>query len=469
MAYSTAAPTLDPHKTSGAVYYMFLYPAYDRLMRITAEGEIEPMLATDWAFGEDGKFLDLTLRGDVTFSDGTAFDAEAVKANLERAISLPDSTLTAVLSMIESVEVLDDLQVRIHLAGPGGALPSLFTGHAGMMISPAAFDNEDLDRQPVGAGPYVLVRHDVGNELVYERRDDYWDNEVPAPPQLTIRVMPDDSSRLNAVAAGEVDATTLREQMVDQAEALGVSVVTKPRLAYYSFNLSTGSEKVQDARVRKAISLALDRTAIGEALFGGRCVPTVQPFPAGHYAHNETIPLEEYDNDSERARQLLADAGVTSLSLTTITPNITAYQRLAEVVQQQLAEVGITLELKLTDAAVVGPEFRTGNYDSMIAYDSGAADASVTFLGQYGKDAYFNIGEVEIPGAEELLLEGQSSDDPAERGKAYKKLVELALEFGPYNIDICHRTDVYGKQDNVHGLEVFPTGGHDFREVWVEP
>src|SRR5690606_12811646 len=130
---------------------IYLYPAYDRLTELTPDGEVIPMLAESWEFTDDDTVLRLDLRQDVVFHDGEPFNAEAVKANIERGQTLETSAVKPDLASIEEVVVVDDYTVELHLSSPGSSLPALLSDRAGMMISPGAFDNPDIDLMPVGA------------------------------------------------------------------------------------------------------------------------------------------------------------------------------------------------------------------------------------------------------------------------------------------------------------------------------
>lgn len=126
--------SLDPHRSPTQWDMLWLRLAYDQLLWQNQDGELEPMLATEWEFVDEGKALEMTLRDDVTFIDGEKFNAAAVKANLERAMTSQLSVHKANLERIASVEVVDDYRVRINLNGPGGNLPNLFASNVGSIL-----------------------------------------------------------------------------------------------------------------------------------------------------------------------------------------------------------------------------------------------------------------------------------------------------------------------------------------------
>src|SRR5690606_7901451 len=135
----------------------FLFPVYDRLVYSAPDGSLEPMLATDWAIAEDGSAIDMTLREGVTFHDGTPFNAEAVKANLDRAKTAEFSVLKPDLESLREIQVIGPNEVTLVIDGGAAPLLASLADRAGMMISPAAFDAPDLGQNPVGAGAYRVA------------------------------------------------------------------------------------------------------------------------------------------------------------------------------------------------------------------------------------------------------------------------------------------------------------------------
>jgi peptide/nickel transport system substrate-binding protein len=153
---SVVPRNMDPVTANGIGDLPALAPVYDRLIDY-ASGEYKPMLATSWQFSPDGSVLELKLRTDVKFQDGSTFDAAAVKANIERGQTNPKSNVKGFLSPIQSVEVVDPATVRLHVKpGEGYGLLSALSLLPGMMVSPAAMDKPDLDQYGVGTGPYVI-------------------------------------------------------------------------------------------------------------------------------------------------------------------------------------------------------------------------------------------------------------------------------------------------------------------------
>jgi peptide/nickel transport system substrate-binding protein len=428
------------------------------------------MLAERWELAPDGSTFTIHLRPGVTFSDGAKLTAEAVKANLDRGLrEARGSAFQQLAASVASVEAIDQLTVQLKLKGPGGALPFLLGDRAGIMVSPRALDNPDLDRKPVGAGAFVLVASSPGTSYEYERRNDYWDRNAYRFKKMRLLVQPDDATRLNAVRSGQVDATFIRETQVAQAKAAGLNTISGPRLSFYSLTLNSKRSEFADPRVRQALSTAIDRRAISDGIFAGRCPPTVQPFPQGYFAHANDLTGENdwLRYDPQRARELLAEAGLPhGFTFTAVTPTITGYQTLAQVLKEQLAKVGVTMTIRVVDTAQAG-QFSSGSLDALVGSYAGAVDPSIYTGAAYLPGGPLNPGGLTTPKIEQLHTAALSSTDLKSRGGAYARLMSAVFEMGPADLPICFRGGDMAASTTVQGLKSYLTGTYEFRDVTV--
>lgn len=319
---------------------------YDSLLRRDAQGELQPMLATDWSYDEARTALTLELRDDVTFSDGVAFDAEAVKANLEH---FKDDALrqASQLAALDSVEVVDSDTVVLHLSEPDPALELNLSQAAGLMASPEAVGTAEADTVPVGSGPYVMdVESTVaGSRIVFTARDDYWAPELQQYDRVEFRVLEDVSARLNALQSGQVDATILDATTYDQAAGAGFEILEDYQTDWNGFTLFDRDGELNpalaDVRVRQAINYAVDREALVEQIERGHGTATTQPFGPESGAYVDELD-DRYPHDPERARELLAEAGYPDGVTLTVTM-LPGWDGMQAAIRQQLSEAGITL------------------------------------------------------------------------------------------------------------------------------
>lgn len=338
---------LDPAQASGIGQTLpFLSPVYDSLLQLDADGAIAPMLAESWEFAADGSSLDLTLVEGVAFSDGTPFDAEAVKANLDRYKNEAVPQVQIMLKSLDSVEVTGANTVSIKLLkGAGAEVAEALAAMPGYMVSPAAFGNADLDVNPVGTGPYEVEKGSFrsGQSITFVKRNgDYWGgDDVYQVDTLKLSGYQDTDAGLNALQSGQLDmmVSQVSERTAEFAKNDKFNVSLSPTRGYYQLRLNMENDALKDVRVRQAITYALDRETIGEIATGSPdgCTPSVQALSGfGNVPELE----EEFAYNPDKSRDLLAEAGVSSLKL----KGLYVESALSQVVQSQLKEVGIETE-----------------------------------------------------------------------------------------------------------------------------
>lgn len=465
--YTVEATSMDPHRGSSGFDQNWLLPAYDRLVYISPDGDPEPMLATDWELVDDGAALEMQLREDVVFHDGAEMDAAAAKASLDRAMLDEASTVAPVFQSVESVEIVDDYTIRLVLSGPPGALIANLGDRAGMIISPDALENPDLDRHPVGAGPYEVAEYRLGDRVIYERFDEYWDPEIQRTAGMDFRIMSADETRFNAVRAGEIDVALARENQVEPGLDAGLNLLEGPTPNFYSFAINSSMEPFDDPKVRRALDYAIDREAIAEGVFGGHCQPTRQPFPETSWAFNEEIGhgLDVYD--PEQARELLADAGLEDgFEFNAATSDITGYTTLAEVLQSMFGEIGVTMNLDITDQ--VSQLFSVDqSHPAYVGAYAPTPDPSGVLDNAYLPGALNNPGGYEIPGLVDLAQEGLESLDTEERAPVYHEMAELMMDGDATYLPICMRTRQELFQPSTTGISIYVSGARDWRGVAI--
>ena len=439
----------DPHVSGNPFVNTFLYPVYDRLIGESATGELEPMLAESWEFVDDDTVLRLTLREGVMFHDGTPFDAEAVKANIERGQTLETSSVRLDLMPIGEVVVVDEYTVDLVLTVPASSMPALLSDRAGMMISPTAFDNDDLDLRPVGAGPYAVADHQPGASISFEPFADYWDDDLLQLEALEVQIQVDPEARLRALIDGQLDATALNADQVAAAEEAGFGVDGDASGGVFILYVNTASPGLDDVRVREAISLAIDREALAQTVHAGRCDPISQVFPLSTWAGNPDVAVDPVDLD--RARELMEEAGYgDGLSLEGISINIPFYSVQLEIVQGMLSQIGIDLGVTPVDATEVLSQFASGSVDMTFSLYPGAVDPAKTVNTLFSPNSIFNPGGYTNPELEELSAAGIAETDRDARAEIYQELSAIAAD-EYFHIPICEPQTALAMRDGVDG------------------
>ncbi|MFO7190968.1 MAG: ABC transporter substrate-binding protein [Thermocrispum agreste] len=432
---STIPTSLDPATAGDAVQYVYLGLIYDSLVDADYDGTLHPQLATEWKLSEDGKTVDFTLREGVTFQDGTPFTADAVVASIEHFKS-PESLLAGSLALIESVEAVDDLHVRFKTNRPAGDLPNLMAGFAGMIVSPKSLKAGNTSTKPVGAGPFTVSKV-TDAKITFEYWDGYWAADEIVPRGVEVGVFTDDAARLNAVKSGEIHAAIIRPNQLAEAEAAGLKTYEEPAATAYGLAINADHPVLGKPEVRKAISNAIDRERISKFLLDGKCTVSAQPYPKEHIAHDDSIdeaPYVAYDPD--KARAAIRQAAPNGLSVTILTPNVSAYQRLSEVLQEQLGKVGITAKIEAIDYADLLARKRAGDYDLIVTlFTASAPDVSTWAEQNYAVKA--GSGKFIDPRIPDLITGSRRSADPETRAKAFGQITRVALEAGTNQVVVC--------------------------------
>lgn len=460
---SVGPSRFDPHRSTIGQDIRFFTPVYDRLVHFDAEGALVPGLATEWEFSEDGLTFTMTLREGVTFQDGEPFNAEAVKANIERGQTLEGSSISGDLEPISAIETPDETTVVFTLSRPYSVLPGLLSHRAGAMVSPGAFDDPDLDLAPVGAGPYRVTEYQQGNFITYERYEDYWNQELGGPDRIELRIIPDSQTRFNALRSGEVDLTILSGQQIPEAEAGGFTVNSEAGLTYLVLYLNRAKSELGDPLVRRAINHAIDRQAIVEAVLFGAGEAAVQQFPESYFAYNPDYPADYYAYDPDKARELLAEAGLEDgFEFTMLVTNLDTYMRSGEAVQAMLAEVGITANIELVEAAQTADVYYAQQQgDALLSQWGGRPDPQMTLALQFTDTGFSNPGRQTTPEFMEADAATSAAVDPDERTAALQAEVGIAVEEA-FQAPIAHDYANFAYNENVSQFARLITGQPNF-------
>jgi ABC-type transport system substrate-binding protein len=467
--YSVDNTSFDPDKITTNNSQMYLYPVYDSLVHVSAAGESEPMLAESWTLSPDGRSLDMRLIDGWHYHDGTPFDAASVRANLLRHRDMEGSFNANRLQSLVDVQVLDQRTVRLVTESSAGPLIPILGGSAGMMMSPAAFDRPGEDIKPTGgSGPYRMTSYVPGDRVEYERVDGYRDPSAARVAKMTYLISDDDNARLNAVTTGAADLTFLRASMLRPAQESGLVICQQPSLSLYSLNLNTARSHFGDVRVREALNYAIDRHSIS-LLVSGLCQPAGQMFPDFYYASSKNVKPPE--RDLERARGLLEAAGLPdgfSFELEVI--NLDVYQQIAELIQANLAEIGIAMSITPVDINKLADDFSVAkNVDAILFEQKAESDPSVLTAEYFRPDGFNNPGgftDPEVAGAEAAAAQGATAE---ERAPAYERLFDAVARVQAPNIPLCNLTTPFVLQPGVRGVEIYADASRQLRGVAMNP
>jgi peptide/nickel transport system substrate-binding protein len=360
-------PSLDPTSASAAaIGEVVHYNILEGLTKINVDGKVTPLLAESWTETPDGTSYTFVLRKDVTFSDGTPFDAEAVKFSFER-IKAPDSknkAKKAVFDNVHRITVVNPYTVILTLEHADPTLPFRLGENTAVILHPKTADQAATN--PVGTGPYVLADWKKGSAITLRARDDA--RVKPAIRQVTFRIINDPAAQVAALLAGDIDGMPRfgAPQALAQFQAdkrFTVEIGTTAGKGQMTIN--NKRKPFDDVRVRRALMHAIDRQAFIDGVLEGRGTPIGSHFAPTDPGYVDLTGVYPYD--PEKAKALLREASVQlPLNVTLTLPPPQYARKGGEVVAAMLAKVGIVAKIENVEWAqwLSGP-FK-GNFDLTI-------------------------------------------------------------------------------------------------------
>ncbi len=458
---------LDPHLNRSQVGVSVMISLCDSLLTQDRQLNFLPMLATGWEWADDNRTLKLTLRRNVTFHDGTPFNAEAVKVNIDRAMTLPESLRRDDAAAIDRVELTGEHAVAIHLKSAFTPLLSKLAERLGMMMSPRALREAGANfaRNPVCSGPYRFVERVAQDRIVIERYPDYWDAGSFHVDRVTYRVIPDGTVRLANLQSNGLDII----DRVEPTDAGQVASNTRLRLlevdtvGYQSLiinmaNTPRGDHPMgRDGRVREAFDLALDRAAIVQVAFNGRYPAGNQFVVPGSPYYNAQVPMQA--RNLERARAILRDAGYTQPVPFEITvPNRPSSVRVAEIIQAMTGEAGFKIQLKVVEFATSLNLTDRGDFQAWGPIGPLTAnDPDVVTFTSLHSTGNRNVGKYASPEMDRLMEATRAEPDPERRRALFHQAAQLIVRDRAV-IYLYHPRSLFAVSARVTGFEPLGDG-----------
>ena len=432
MPYNPGA--IDPMTGRNLTDFNVLYVMFDGLVDFDPRTlDLKPGLAKSWKF-TDPKTLVLDLVAGVKFHDGTAFDGEAVKFNLDRYKSDARSNVKADLATLESVEVNSPTQVTLKLNRPNSGMPNILTNRVGLMVSPKSIKDAaggNADRIAVGTGPFKFVNWQDNDNIQVVKNADYWQKGLPHLDGITFRIINELNTAVRAVVAGEADLAlnmqAAQKPVADRSK--NVIATASPSLVPFLGFLNYGKPPLDNIKVRQALNYAVNRDEINKIAAVGLGQPSSAILPKEHWAC-DAATQNYYNYDPEKAKKLLAEAGhPDGLEIETLGwADQLAMQR-QEVIISQLAKVGIRIKLSPLAPQQAVQAYMVEKKGSMFISPSSAyPDPSQFYEALFGKTALRNPSGVELPGFRELLDATMEAPDQAKRKAAFVKLQQFVNE-----------------------------------------
>ncbi len=486
--------SLDPINVTDGESIRVTHNIYETLLEYDHNLELQPKLATDYNSSEDGLTWTFQLREGVKFHDGTDFNADAVVFNFERWMDPENPYHEGDFPyypflyggfkgdenhLIESVTATGEHELEIVLKRKTAPFLSYLAISMFGIASPAAIEQygAGISENPVGTGPFKFDEWNRNNTITLSKNEEYWMDGKPYLDQVIYQVIPENSARLNALQTGEIDIVdgmnASDTTIVEDTE--GIELLKRPsfNIGYMAFNME--KEPFDDPLVRQAINMAIDKEEIVEAFYNGLADPATSPLPPSLWSHDES--LEKYDYNVEEAKKLLAEAGyedgfTTELhTMSNPRPYLPEPMKIAEAIQSDLAEIGITADIVSSEWATYLEDTKNGKHSMAMYGWTGVMADPDNFL-------YPNLSKTnaEVPAQNiafyksdeftSLITEARETIDQDKRTELYQQAQQLFQEDSPW-VMLAYTTPPLAQSDYVEDYNPHPMSNDLMTDVYL--
>ncbi|QQZ10044.1 glutathione ABC transporter substrate-binding protein [Heyndrickxia vini] len=461
--------SMDPHNTGDTNSNSVQSAMLEGLLGFDRDGKIINVLATDYSVSDDALEYTFKLRQDVKFHDGTPFNAEAVKVNIERIMNDEGLRLNSRgFNQIAKVEILDDFQIKVVLKAPYSSMLTRFV--SAKMISPKMIkeNSAEIAKKPVGTGPFKFVEWVQGDHLTVERNDEYWE-KGDRVKKITYKPVPENGSRVAMLKTGEASVIyPLPQQNINELKNNKDVVIDKvPSTIARYVSINTMKKPFNDLRVRQALNYAVSKDAFIKVVNSGFGLPLDSAIPSKTLYYSKQ---ELYKQDIDKAKELLKEAGYPDGFKAEIWGNTNSdTMKGMQFIQQQLKEIGVDVEIKSMEEGTLSDEIYGAQtpkdakvqmwYVSWSSYASDVTNAtrplfhSDSFPPDGANTAYYKNADVD-----KWMNTADATGDENEKAELYKNVQSTIYKDAPW-IFLGVDEILAGKRTNVEGVNIDPTGG----------
>jgi peptide/nickel transport system substrate-binding protein len=470
--------TFDP-LTSGAyadreVYYNI----YDTLVAFDTNLQIIPALAEKWETPDPKTYI-LHIRQGVKFHDGTDLNADAVKFNLDRYLTDKASRRKAEIDTITSVDVMDPYTVKLTLKAPFAPLLPTLADRAGMILSPKviqALGPDALALKPVGAGsgPFKFVEAVKDDHIGLERNANYWKKDasggqLPYVDKLTYRPITDATVLLANLKTGDLDVSYSIAAKDVAGVKSGSELVLKDTagLGFNALEFNVTKEPFNKKELRQAVAEALDRDQINKTVYFGVNQVAQGPIPPSSWAYDANY--KPYGANIAKAKEYLKAGGkpdgfAFEFKIGSGSPTTT---QLAQLIKDQMAKAGITVNLVQEERTVLSNDQNTGNFQMLTFGWSGRADPDGNFYNIFHTGGGLNYGGYSVPQVDDLLEKARAASDQSQRKDLYQQAQKLIVDDAAMAF-YAFVPAYLVMQPKVQGVSLYPDFMMRFDGAWLK-
>jgi peptide/nickel transport system substrate-binding protein len=466
---------LDPLASSLLVDRQVHYNIYDALVTVDKDLKILPSLAESWQTPDPKTYI-FKLRQGVKYHDGTDFNADSVKWNIERYLTDKTSGRVAEIGFIQTVEVMDPYTVKFSLKAPFAPLLANLSDRAGMMVSQKAAlaGGQDFTRKPVGGGTgaFKFVEWVKDDHITLERNPNYWKkdaagNQLPYFDKVTIRPIGDTTVALTNLKTGDIDISHYVASKDYASVKAGKEITLQETvgLGYASVVLNPQAEPFNKKELRQAFAEALDRDQILKTVFFGVGQVAYGALPPSNFAYDAN--LKPYTGSAAKAKEYLKAGGkpdgfTCEFKIRSGDPETS---QLAQLMKDQLAKAGITMNLVQLDFPTLVADTNAGKYQASLAGWSGRIDPDGNLYSQNHTGAPNNL--YSNPQVDDLLDKARAVSDQAQRKDLYQQAMKLIVDDAP-RVYYQFPPSFMLARPNVQGMVVYPDSIMRFEAGWLK-
>lgn len=476
-AMTSEPASIDPQGAATSGLSLVIPYLFDTLVVRDADNQLVPLLAESWQVSDDGKAITMKLKSGVTFHDGTPMNAQAVQFTFQRFKDTgTKSPIYSGIQQIGGIEVIDPLTVRFTFKDPTANFWSTITMPFAGILSPdsARKVSEAGKGNLVGTGPFVLVEWKTGQSLTLKRNAAYnWGSPItqnraaPYLATMVFKVIPEAATQLAAMETGEVDAIFINQPdhraKLQSNPNVQLSDTELNSLIYLAFNCKKAP--FNDARVRRALSYAINKDDIVKVALGGIGKVATAPLPPTLPGYDAALKSYALGYDPKKAQATLKEAGFTQSASGTwekdgsplkgllITSNRAPNDSIAALLQAQLKAIGVPVEIQQLDSKAVTDATAAGKFDFLLyRYDWNDPDALNIYLGS-DRIGSTNRAAYSNPEVDKLLVQGARELDEAKRVKIYIAAQKIILQDAPWQ-PLYTPIDVMAFSKRFEGIQV---------------
>ncbi|MBQ4762250.1 glutathione ABC transporter substrate-binding protein GsiB [Pectobacterium versatile] len=478
IAVGSTFTSLDPYDANDSLSQTVAKSFYQGLFGFDKDMKLVNVLADSYDASPDGLTYTVKLHPGVKFHDGSAFNAAAVKVNLDRA-SNPDNRLKRynLFKMIDKTEAVDDLTVKITLKTPFSAFVNNLAHPAAVMISPAALKQygKEIGFHPVGTGPYRFVAWNQTDFVKVEKFNGYWKAGLPKLDSITWRPVVDNNTRAALLQTGE--AQFAYPIPFEQAKVLEkndkLALVASPSILHRYISMNVTQKPFDNPKVRQALNYAINKEALIKVAFSGYATPAEGPLPS---SIDYSVKYHPWPYDPAKARELLKEAGYPDGFTTTLwsSHNHSTAQKVLQFTQQQLAQVGVKVQVTAMDAGQRAAEVEgkgvkeTGVRLFYTGWSASTGEAdwalSPLFATASWPPAQFNTAFYSNPQVDADLANALKTTDRTEKQTLYKDAQDKIWADAPW-IFLATERLVSANSKKLTGFYVMPDTLFSFEEA----